>query len=427
MDKLIIRGGRSLNGTVEVSGSKNGTLPILYASLLADGPVLLRGVPTELIDIRSTLRLLEEIGMRTAIDDGEVMIEPGDSSQSVATYDLVRKMRASVYCLGPLLARNGHTRVSMPGGCAIGSRPVDLHLKGIQALGADVDVRNGYIEARVKGERLRGGHVYLSGPFGPTVGGTVNTMMAASLAEGETVIEGAACEPEVAGLARFLREMGVSVKGEGTPTITIGGVDRIMGGEFDVPPDRIEAGTYLIAGALAGGEVEVRGCFPGELRALIDILERMNVRLEVGENSIRVWGQARPVPIDTATLPYPGLPTDLQAQLLTLMCQAEGISLVTEKIYPDRFMHIAELNRLGARIRKEGPTAIIEGGSPLSGADVMASDLRASASLVLAGLVAEGQTEVHRIYHLDRGYERMEKKLCALGADVVRTHDEDGV
>ncbi|HIA27248.1 MAG TPA: UDP-N-acetylglucosamine 1-carboxyvinyltransferase [Planctomycetes bacterium] len=427
MDKLIIRGGRSLHGTVNVSGSKNGSLPILYASLLADGPVRLRGVPVDLIDIRSTLRLLEEIGMRTFVEGSEVVIEPGDSRQSMATYDLVRKMRASVYCLGPLLARHGHARVSMPGGCAIGIRPIDLHLKGIQALGADVEVRNGYIEARAQGDRLCGGHVYLSGPFGPTVGGTINTMMAASLATGETIIEGAACEPEVAGLARFLREMGVSIEGEGTPTISIMGVDRISGGEFDVPPDRIEAGTYLIAGAIAGGEVEVKGCLPAELRALIDILERMNVRLEVGENSIRVWGQSRLVPIDTATLPYPGLPTDLQAQLMALMCRAEGLSLISEKIYPDRFMHIAELNRLGARIRKEGPIAIIEGGASLSGADVMASDLRASASLVLAGLVAEGQTEVHRIYHLDRGYEHMEKKLCSLGADVVRTHDEDGV
>ena len=424
LDKLVIRGGSPLQGSVEVSGSKNASLPILFASLLAEEPVVLENVPP-LIDIRTTLRILQEFGTEIATEGDEIHLSTPDEGSHTAPYDMVRRMRASICALGPLLARRGHARVSLPGGCAIGLRPIDLHLKGLRALGATIDVKHGYIEARA--DRLRGDTIYLSGPFGSTVLGTVNVMLAATRAEGTTVIEGAACEPEVVATGQFLRAMGVDIEGEGTHQITIQGGDGVGGGRFRVPPDRIEAGTYIIAGALAGGEVQVEGCRPGELRSLIDILQRIGVPLEVGESTVIVRGVPNLKPIDVATLPYPGFPTDLQAQLMALLSRAKGVSLITEKVYPDRFMHVAELNRLGARIRKEGPTAIIEGVPRLSAADVMASDLRASACLVLAGLVAEGHTEVHRIYHLDRGYVRMERKLARLGAQISREFDDAGV
>jgi len=427
VEMLEIQGGRVLEGAVQVSGSKNGALPILFASILAEAPVTIRNVPG-LSDIHHTLEILSELGLSVDTQseffggDMTITIRAGEGIETTAPYEMVRQMRASICCLGPLLARKGRARVSLPGGCAIGDRPVDLHLKGLRALGAEIRIEHGYIEARA--DRLVGARMYLSGAFGPTVLGTQNVMMAAARAEGETIIEGAACEPEVVCLARFLQALGVSVEGAGTHQIRIVGQPELGGTDFTVPPDRIEAGTYILTGAMAGGTVTVEGCDPGDLSSLFDVLERLQVPHEVGSDSVTVTGVPRLHPIDIATLPHPGFPTDFQAQLMALLTRIPGISILTEKVYPDRFMHVAELNRLGARIRKEGPTAIIEGGHRLSGADVMASDLRASASLVMAGLVAEGTTRVHRIYHLDRGYVRMEKKLRNLGAEIARKSEQ---
>lgn len=422
MDKLVIRGGNPLHGNVSVHGSKNASLPILFASILAEEPVTLKNVPLKLVDIYTSTRILSELDVGVDVDGDTVSIQAPDEGTSTAPYDLVRRMRASVCALGPLLARRKRARVSLPGGCAIGVRPIDLHLKGLAALGADIQIRHGYVD--VSAERLTGTTIFLGGAFGSSVLGTANVMLAASRAEGVTTIESAACEPEIVDLARFLGVLGVPVEGAGTPCIRIEGVKHIGGGEFVMPPDRIEAGTYLIAGALAGGDVTVDNCRPRNLLALFDLFERMGIRYEVGEDSAQVWGAPEIQPVDIATHPYPGFPTDLQAQFMMLLCRANGISVVTEKIYPDRFMHVAELNRLGARIRKEGPSAIVEGGNRLSGADVMASDLRASASLVLAGLVADGHTEVHRVYHLDRGYVDMEVTLQKLGADIRRDQEQ---
>lgn len=431
MDKLVIRGGNPLHGDVRVSGSKNGALPILFASILADEPVVLEDVPTRLVDIYTTTRILSELALDVEVNGEQVRIQAPDHGCTTAPYDLVRRMRASVCALGPLLARRGHARVSLPGGCAIGVRPIDLHLKGLQALGADLKVEHGYVEATAK--RMRGTTIFLGGPFGSSVLGTANIMLAATRAEGVTTIESAACEPEIVSLANFLRLLGVEVEGDGTPCVRVHGVGGCPGGlssgspggvNFTMPPDRIEAGTYLIAGALAGGEVTVENFPASQLLVLFDLLEQMEIRFEIGDNKVRVWGHPEPRPVDVTTLPYPGFATDLQAQFMMLLCRAKGISIVTEKVYPDRFMHVPELNRLGARIRKEGPSAIVQGGTRLSGADVMASDLRASASLVLAGLVAEGHTEVHRVYHLDRGYIDMERKLQALGADIRRDQEQ---
>ncbi len=430
MEQLVIRGGHILAGDVDISGSKNGSLPILFATILSEEPVTLHNVPP-LSDIHTTLKILSELGLEVETQAGvdadgmTIRIDAPDSIETTAPYDMVRRMRASICCLGPLLARQGLAKVSLPGGCAIGDRPVDLHLKGLRALGADIRLEHGYIVARA--ERLVGTTIYLSGPFGSTVLGTANIMLAAARAEGETVIEGAACEPEIVGLAEFLQVLGVPVEGAGTHRVRIEGRDRLGGGEFTVPPDRIEAGTYILTAALAGGDVRVRGCDPTVLRALLDLMERMGVPVEIGDDWVQVRGVPKLGPVDVATLPYPGFPTDLQAQLMAVLTRVDGISILTEKVYPDRFMHVAELNRLGARIRKEGPTAIIEGGRRLSGADVMASDLRASASLVMAALVAEGSTRIHRIYHLDRGYVNMERKLRRLGAEIARSHDESGV
>jgi UDP-N-acetylglucosamine 1-carboxyvinyltransferase len=335
----------------------------------------------------------------------------------------VRKMRASVCVLGPLLARRGHARVSLPGGCVFGVRPIDLHLKGLKALGARIRIDHGYIDARA--EKLRGTTIYLGGAFGSTVLGTANVMMAATLAEGTTVIECAACEPEVADLAGFLNAMGAKIRGAGTPRVEIEGVAELHGVEYKVIPDRIEAGTFLIAAAMTGGDVVVEGAYPEHLSAVIDVLQQMGAQFSCENHTMRVRAEVPCTPIDVTTLPYPGFPTDLQAQMMAYLATANGMSVITEKIYPDRFIHIAELVRMGAKIRKEGPSAIISGVKKLSGAPVMASDLRASASLILAGLVATGITEVHRIYHLDRGYERIEERLAALGAMVRRESEEE--
>ena len=419
MDKLVINGGNRLKGALEISGSKNAALPIMAAALLAEGPSTIRGVP-DLADIRSMMELLSDLGVSVKRDaDGVLQMNVQDEACSHAQYDRVRKMRASICVLGPLLAKRKCARVSMPGGCAIGSRPVDLHLRGLKAFGAEIELEGGDIVARAK--KLIGASIFLGGPFGSTVLGTANVMMAATLAKGRTVIESAACEPEVENLAEYLSAMGAQVHGAGTPRITIEGVDELHGVEHTVVPDRIEAGTYMIASALTNGEVTLRNVRLDHMLAVVDKLRDIGVMVEpVGDDSAVVTSARRLEPTDVTTQPYPGFPTDLQAQIMALLCLADGNSAVTDKVFPDRFMHVAELMRMGANIRKEGPTTIVTGVRKLIGAPVMASDLRASAALVLAGLVARGTTTVQRVYHIDRGYEAIETKLHALGADITR-------
>ncbi len=419
MDKLVINGGNRLKGTLEISGSKNAALPIMAAALLAEGPSTIRGVP-DLADIRSMMELLSDLGVSVKRGaDGVLQVNVQDEACSHAQYDRVRKMRASICVLGPLLAKRKCARVSMPGGCAIGSRPVDLHLRGLKALGAEIELEGGDIVARAK--KLVGASIFLGGPFGSTVLGTANVMMAATLAHGRTVIESAACEPEVENLAEYLNAMGAQVHGAGTPRITIEGVDELRGVEHTVVPDRIEAGTYMIASALTNGEVTLRNVRLDHMLAVVDKLRDIGVMVEpVGDDSAVVTSARRLEPTDVTTQPYPGFPTDLQAQIMALLCLADGNSAITDKVFPDRFMHVAELMRMGANIRKEGPTTIVTGVRKLIGAPVMASDLRASAALVLAGLVARGTTTVQRVYHIDRGYEAIETKLHALGADIAR-------
>ncbi len=417
MDKLVIQGGTRLKGEVTVSGSKNSLLPILAAALLTDEPCLIRHSPN-LRDTNTMLKILRSLGKNAEFDKGVIRIGSNGSSNFVADYKLVSTMRASFCVLGPLLAKYRQARVSLPGGCIIGVRPVDLHLKGLKALGADINIEGGYVAAKAK--RLRGAHIYLGGEYGSSVLATDNVMMAAVLAQGRTVIESAACEPEVADLAEFLIKMGAKIKGHGTPTIEVEGVKSLKGAEHTVIPDRIEAGTFILAALITQGDILIKNIFPHHLGAVIDKLQESGVALKSSGNTMRVSIKTHVKPINIATLPYPGFPTDMQAQFLALMCVTPGISVITEKIYPDRFMHVAELNRMGAHIQREGPHAIVAGVKNLSGAPVMASDLRASASLVLAGLVAKGVTQVSRIYHLERGYENMEKKLQALGAKIWR-------
>ncbi|MDJ0522706.1 MAG: UDP-N-acetylglucosamine 1-carboxyvinyltransferase [Planctomycetota bacterium] len=420
MDQFVIEGGVPLRGEVRVSGAKNAALPILAASILADGPCRFEGVP-ELRDIRTMLAILGELGVEAhREEDGAIVTRVADPSRVRAPYELVKTMRASISVLGPLLGRRRRAEVSFPGGCVIGPRPVDLHLTGLEGLGARVEVGGGYITAD-GGDLRGGGELYLGGPYGPTVTGTANVLSAATLAPGTTVIQSAACEPEIVDLARFLVAMGARIDGIGSPTLVVRGVERLRGTTWRVIPDRIEAGTLLCAGAMTGGDVTVRGTDPASMTAPLALLARMGVDVtRVGEDGLRVRASGRPRPVDVVTLPYPGFPTDLQAQFMSLLCVADGNSFVTEKIYPERFIHVAELTRMGARIRKEGPTAIVQGVERLSGAPVMASDLRASAALVVAGLAAEGTTTVERVYHIDRGYERIEEKLGALGARIQR-------
>ncbi|RME75388.1 MAG: UDP-N-acetylglucosamine 1-carboxyvinyltransferase [Planctomycetota bacterium] len=437
MDAFVIEGGRPLHGVVPIGGAKNAALPILAATILAERRCVIKNVPL-LRDVDTLGEILRELGVscERRASDGAIETETVDTSNCTASYDLVRRMRASFCVLGPLLARRGHARVSLPGGCVFGLRPVDLHIKGLRALGAEIRLEHGYVVAKApRGGRLHGGHVYLGGAYGPSVTGTANVMMAATLANGKTVIEGAACEPEIADLARFLVAMGATIHGIGTPRLEITGVPALDGACYSVIPDRIEAGTFAIAGALTGGEVRLRDARSEHLSAVIDRLREIGVAIERSGDELvcardterlrRHGGRFRPA--DIVTHPYPGFPTDLQAQTIALLSIADGISVVTEKIYPDRFMHLAELNRMGAAIRKEGPSAIITGVERLTGTDVMASDLRASAALVLAGLVAEGTTRVHRVYHIDRGYERIEAKLAALGARIRRVDEQEAV
>ncbi|MEN8149079.1 MAG: UDP-N-acetylglucosamine 1-carboxyvinyltransferase [Planctomycetota bacterium] len=427
MDKLVVTGGKTLEGTVAVSGAKNAVLPLLAATLLTDEPCGIERVP-DLRDVNTMIRMMETLGV--AVErraDGSIETRPeagpGAGDTTVAPYELVKTMRASITVLGPLLAKRGEARVSFPGGCVFGPRPIDLHLQGLRALGAEIDVEAGYIEARGK---LRGAEMYLGGPCGSTVTGTANVLMAAVLAEGRTVIDGAACEPEVTDLARFLVKMGASIEGIGSPRLTIEGVRELHGASHRVIGDRIEAGTFLVAGPLTGGDVTVTGVEPRRLRSVLEKMREIGIEIIEGDDFVRARSTGVLKSTEIVTLPFPGFPTDLQAQFMTLLSIADGISIVTEKIYPERFMHVAELHRMRAKIRKEGPNAIVIGTDRLSGAPVMASDLRASAALVLAGLVADGVTEIRRVYHIDRGYERIEEKLQGLGATVVRAKDSDG-
>lgn len=417
MDKLVIEGGVSLKGSVTVSGAKNSVLPLLSACLLTNERCRIKNVPN-LRDVITMIKILRSLGAYAEYCNGEVIVEAKAIKSHIADYKLVSTMRASFCVLGPLLGRLRKAKVSLPGGCIIGVRPVDLHLKGIKALGAKVEVQAGY--AVVEAKELRGAHMYLGGVFGSSVLATDNVMMAAVLAKGKTVIESAACEPEVVDLANFLNKMGARIKGQGTPCIEIEGVRHLHGTDYHIVPDRIEAGTLILAGAITGGDCLVKGAFKEHLGAVMDKLDECGVRIDDADGGLRVRPSRKLKPVNVTTLPYPGFPTDMQAQVMSLMSVTPGISIITEKIYPDRFMHVAELNRMGANIMREGPHAIIEGRKSLSGAPVMASDLRASAALVLAGLVAKGKTEISRIYHLDRGYENLEIKLQKLGARIWR-------
>ncbi len=421
MDKLIIEGGISLKGTVGVSGSKNSLLPILAATLLTKEKCIIKNA-ADLRDTLSMLKLLRYLGSNCDFKDHRIVIKPNGSQKVDAPYKLVSTMRASFCVLGPLIARWKKAKVSLPGGCIIGVRPVDLHLKGLAKLGVKIQVREGYVYADAG--RMKGDHIYLGGAFGSSVLATANVMMAATLAQGTTIIESAACEPEVVDLARFLIKMGAKIKGEGSPCIEIKGVKELHGAEYEVIPDRIEAATLIMSAAITRGEVFVKGARPEHLTAVLEKLKDVGVRLKILKDGVLVKKTARKFkPFDIVTLPYPGFPTDAQAQFMTLMSITEGISVITEKIYPDRFMHVAELNRMGAQIKREGPYAVVHGVKALSAAPVMASDLRASAGLVLAGLVAKGKTEVTRIYHLDRGYERLDSKLKSLGAKIERVRE----
>lgn len=416
MDCLLIKGGYPLHGDVTISGAKNAVLPIMAATLLTGEPCVIRRVP-DLSDVTFMGQILSSLGARVKFEGG-VLEVCAARLNGVGDYDLIRKMRGSICILGPLLARLGKARVSLPGGCVIGSRPVDLHLKGLRSLGAKITIDGGYVVA--KAPALTGADIFLGGRSGPTVLGTANVMMAATLAEGVTVIESAACEPEVTDLANFLNAMGARITGAGSPTITIVGVDELHGAEHEVIPDRIEAATFAIAAAATRGEIALHGARPEHFSAVLDKLREAGVKLERNGPVLTVKRGRSIKAVDVTTQPYAGFPTDAQAQMMVLLTLASGISIVTERIFESRFMHVSELARLGADIAIEGPNAIIKGGRPLSGAPIMASDLRASAALVIAGLVARGQTLVKRIYHLDRGYENIDEKLKKLGARIER-------
>lgn len=416
MERLLIRGGRPLAGEIRISGAKNAALPILAATLLADGPTSVGNIP-DLHDITTTMELLGRMGVRLTVDERmHIEVNPTVIENCHAPYELVKTMRASILVLGPLLARFGEADVSLPGGCAIGTRPVNLHVDGLRAMGAEISVEGGYIRARCR--RLRGTRLVMDLV---TVTGTENLMMAATLAEGTTVIENAAREPEVVDLANCLNAMGARIGGAGTDTITIEGVRRLSGGHYDVLPDRIETGTYLVAAAMTGGRVKVKNTAPQLLEAVLVKLAEAGADIETGGDWIDLdMHGARPRAVSVRTAPYPAFPTDMQAQFCAMNAVAEGVGMVTETVFENRFMHVLEIQRMGAQVRLEGHTAISTGVTALTGAPVMATDLRASASLVLAGLVAEGDTLVDRIYHIDRGYECIEEKLAQLGADIRR-------
>ncbi len=419
MDSFLIKGGVPLHGDVQISGAKNAVLPIMAATLLTSEPCVIHGVPN-LSDVKFMGQILAWLGAQVSIEGGTVRVQ-ARKIKGQGDYDLVRKMRGSICIMGPLLGRLRKARVSLPGGCVIGARPINLHLKGFEALGAKITIEGGYVEAEAKG--LSGGAMFLGGRAGSTVLGTGNVMMAATLAEGMTVIESAACEPEVVDLANFLNAMGAKIQGAGSPTITITGVKALHGAEHHVIPDRIEAATYAIAAAMTNGEVRIKGARADHIHAVIDKLEEAGVIVERRGADLVSRRGGKLKSSDVTTLPYSGFPTDVQAQMMALMALAPGISIITERIFESRFMHVSELSRLGADIQIEGPSAIVKGGRPLSGAPVMASDLRASAALVIAGLAAKGTTQVNRIYHLDRGYENMDGKLRSLGARIQRIEE----
>jgi UDP-N-acetylglucosamine 1-carboxyvinyltransferase len=441
MDTFVIDGGRRLEGTVQINGAKNAALPLMAAALLTNEPLVLRDVPP-LADIRNLQRLLAELGcLRTNEHEiGQTLrLRTADESHSHAPYEIVRTMRAGICVLGPLLAKRGEARVSLPGGCSIGDRPVDLHLRGMEALGAEITIKGGDIIAKARGGRLRGARIFLGGPFGSTVLGTANVMSAATLAEGRTIIESAACEPEVVDLANMLTAMGAQIEGAGSPRITVYGVDHLRGVDHRIIADRIEAGTFMCAAAATNGNLILENCPMDSLMAFTDRLEAVGVHIRHVDAEGRPAAEAEdPMramvritcervlrPVEATTQPHPGFPTDLQAQLMALLCLAEGNSVITEKIFPERFLHVAELSRMGARLFRQGPTVIVSGVRRLMGAPVMASDLRASAGLVIAGMAAEGTTCVNRVYHLDRGYEKMEQRLNLLGAAITRVDEKE--
>ena len=421
MDKIIVKGGTKLRGEIETSGSKNAALPLMAAALLSPDESIFENVPN-LSDIMTMCKLLRSLGARVTYDEGTLAIKPGKNLKAFAPYKLVSTMRASVCIMGPLLARLGESEVSLPGGCVIGPRPIDLHLKGFEALGAKIEIQHGYVKAKA-GKKMRGAEIYLGGSYGSSVLATGNVMMAATLTPGKTVIESAACEPEVVDLANFLKAMGAKISGQGSPRIEIEGVKKLHGANYRVIPDRIEAGTFMFAAAITGGDLLIKKMDPTHLNAVIDKLTQVGVSITKYKNALRVTRRGKLKTVDMTTLPYPAFPTDLQAQMMALMTVSPGISVITEKIYPDRFMHVSELGRMGAKIFMEGATAVIHGVPKLSGAPVMASDLRASAALVLAGLVADGETEINRVYHLDRGYDRLEQKLSKVGASIRRVKE----
>ena len=421
MERLIIKGGTRLEGTIPVSGCKNAVLPIaVAAAILGDGVSVLHNVPN-LTDVRTLRAVLEGLGATIKLKDSTLYIEPINHLEYEAPYDLVRKMRASIYVLGPLVAKLGKAKVSFPGGCAIGPRPIDLHIRGLEHLGAEVTVEKGYIYAQA--ERLVGTEMYLTGQYGPSVGATANIMMAATLAQGTTVIRGAACEPHISDLARFLNTMGADIEGIGTSVLTIRGVKQLRGTEYTVISDDIEAGTFIVAGAITRGDVYVKGITPQQIPAISEKIVEAGVELDWDDNGVRVTTPREIKGIDISTAPFPGFPTDMQAQIMGMLCLASGTSIINENVHTDRFIHTAELNRMGADITVDGGKAIINGVPNLSGAPVMASDLRAGAVLVATGMAASGETVLSRVYHLDRGYESIEKKLNNVGANITRVKD----
>ena len=415
MDKIVIQGGERLVGEVVVSGAKNATLPVFASSLLAGGENRFRGVP-DLNDVKTICEVLRNLGVTVTRGRGnEYLLDGTELAGNEAPYGLVKTMRASILVLGPLIARTGKAVISMPGGCAIGARPINLHLKGFEMMGAEIRLRHGYIEARTRG--LRGAHIYLDIP---TVTGTENLMMAAALAKGETVIENAAMEPEVVELAEVLNKMGAKVSGAGSSVIKIEGVKELRATEHTIIPDRIEAGTFMVAAGVTRGNILIRNCKLDHMEAVVNKLREAGMEILREGDGARAVGNKRIRSVDIKTLPYPGFPTDMQAQIMVLMALARGLSVISETIFENRFIHVGELRRMGANIKIEGNSAVVNGIPGLSGAPVMATDLRASASLVLAGLAAEGETEVSRVYHLDRGYEKLEEKLASLGAHIRR-------
>ena len=419
MDVFRIEGPVRLSGQVTVNGSKNAALPIMAAAILAEGQSSLVGVPN-LSDVRVHVELLKSLGCQVdRSGEGHVHIDATTIDHPVGEYEIVRKMRASICILGPLLARCGRAEVSMPGGCAIGDRPINLHVRGLRQLGAQIHLKNGYVIAEAP-NGLTGASIFLGGSFGSTVLGTANVMMAATLAKGRTVIESAACEPEIADLANCLNAMGAKISGIGSPRLVIEGVRQLRPVQYTVIPDRIEAGTFMVAAAITNGELNLVNCRLDDMMAVVDKLRGIGVAVETKGDGCTVAGTGQILPADVTTQPYPGFPTDLQAQFMALLALAQGNSVVIEKIFPDRFMHVAELNRMAADLRKEGPAVIVAGVEKLVAAPVMASDLRASAALVLAGMAAEGTTTINRVYHIDRGYERIEERLNPLGAKIRR-------